>query len=334
MNTIAGVAARSGGHIIPCLTLIKQAKTQDTRILFFTSSTELDTTIGKEFPWITKQVKLTLENVPYKKPWRFPFFGLQCIASFFKSFYYLTYYKPTKLVSTGGYLSLPVCVAAKILRIPIELFELNAVPGKATRVLAPLATTLFTCFETTAHTVSKKCTLAPYPLRFNLQEAEPINKQKACETLKYNNAKKTVFVLGGSQGSTFLNVLLCNTLSSAPYEMFQIIHQTGHAHIKGLQEFYKALNITATVFDYQQNLAPYYQAADIVICRSGAGTLFETAFFKKKCITIPLETATNTHQVDNAYAIQKQHPELFTVIRQKELEQDSTLLLTTLLYQR
>ncbi len=334
MNTIAGVAARSGGHIIPCLTLIQKARNDDTQVLFFTSHTELDSTIGKQFPWITTRVELTLENVPYKRPWRFPLFALQCILSFFKSLYYLARSRPTKLVSTGGYLSLPVCLAAKMLWIPVELFELNAVPGKATRALAPLATTLFTCFETTALTVSKKCTLAPYPLRFDTQEAEPIHKQKACEALHYDSSKKTVLVLGGSQGSTFLNVLLCNTLSAAPYETFQIIHQTGHAHIQGLQEFYKTLNITATVFDYQQNLAPYYQAADIVICRSGAGTLFETAFFKKKCITIPLETATNTHQVDNAYAIQKQYPELFTVIRQKELEDDSTLLLTKLLYQQ
>lgn len=333
MNTIAGVAARSGGHIVPCLTLIQKARTEDTQVLFFTTSTELDTTIGKQFPWITKRIELTLENVPYKKPWRFPLFGLQCTVSFFKSLYYLARYKPAKLVSTGGYLSLPVCLAAKILRIPIELFELNAVPGKATRVLAPLATTLFTCFEITALTFSKKCTLAPYPLRFNLQDTEPIHKQKACIALQYDNTKKTVLVLGGSQGSTFLNVLLCNTLSAAPEKMFQIIHQTGHGHIQELKKFYKTLNMTAIVFDYQQNLTPYYQAADIIICRSGAGTLFETAFFNKKCITIPLETITNTHQVDNANAIKKQYPDLFTVIRQSELEKDSSLLLTTLLYQ-
>ena len=223
-------------------------------------------------------------------------------------------------------------MAAKVLRIPVELFELNVIPGKASRVLAPLSNALFTCFKATEKHFGRSCTLAPYPLRFTPDVIDATHKEKALENLHYDKTKKTLLILGGSQGSTFLNVQLCNTLSVAPPDTFQVIHQTGHAHIKELETFYKQLNIPAQVFAYKQDLIPYYQAADIVICRAGAGTLFETAFFKKQCITIPLEIASTSHQVDNAYAMQENHPQLFKVMRQKELENDSSLLLKSLLY--
>lgn len=329
---ICGVAARSGGHIIPCLTLIQKERSPNTKVLFFSSNLSLDETIGEQFPWITQRISLHLGNVPFKKPWLFPFFIIQFAHSFFKSLYYLIKWHPTKIVSTGGYLSIPVCIAAKVLRIPVELFELNVIPGKASKVLAPLSRTLFTCFKETQKHFNRSCTLAPYPLRFTSNVVNPNHKQKALETLGYDPSKKTLLILGGSQGSTFLNVQLCNTLSAAPLNTFQVIHQTGHAHIQKLQDFYKQLDIPSHVFAYKQDLTPYYQAADIVICRAGAGTLFETAFFKKKCITIPLEIVSTSHQIDNAYAMQKAHPDYFTVLRQKELESDSSLLLISLLY--
>ena len=112
----------------------------------------------------------------------------------------------------------------------------------------------------------------------------------------------------------------------------QIIHQAGNNEIKQLQLFYKQMHIPAQVFAYEQDLVPYYQAADIIICRSGAGTLFETAFFKKSCITIPLEIPGNSHQIDNAYAIQAMHPDFFTVLEQKEITKNPQALATQLLH--
>lgn len=325
-HTLAGVAARSGGHILPCLTLLEQEKTPTTQVLFFTSHTNLDTSIAKNYPWITTKVALNFENVPYKKPWLLPFFAVQFFVSFFKSFYYLAKHKPSKLVSTGGYVSIPVCLAARLLRIPVELFELNVIPGRAATLLAPLSSTVFTCFND-AHKYFKTAQLKEYPLRFSNTS---VSKQQALEQLAYTPEKKTLLILGGSQGSAFLNAQLCNTLSAFSKNTLQVIHQAGNNDIEALTAFYKAADIPAHVFAYEQDLAPYYQAADVVVCRAGAGTLFETAFFKKKCIVIPLEIASTTHQVDNAYAMQKQHPELFTVVRQTDLQEDASLLFKAL----
>jgi UDP-N-acetylglucosamine:LPS N-acetylglucosamine transferase len=62
------------------------------------------------------------------------------------------------------------------------------------------------------------------------------------------------------------------------------------------------------VFAYQENLAPLFCAADIVVSRAGAGAIFEINFFEKKCVLIPLQTKQTNHQLDNARAYAKQHP--------------------------
>ena len=88
-----------------------------------------------------------------------------------------------------------------------------------------------------------------------------------------------------------------------------------------MKSWYNAYNIRSVVFDFDQEIAAYYAAADVVICRSGSGSLFEVLFFNKTCITIPLETPTNKHQLANARAMINEHDQLFTMIRQKTIEQ-------------
>ena len=144
--------------------------------------------------------------------------------------------------------------------------------------------------------------------------------------------KKILLVLGGSQGSHFINTLCVNLFTEYPdlKNSVQIIHQTGAQNNNELITFYKNNSINAYVFEYLDQLENFYPAADVVICRAGAGTLFETVFFKKKCIVIPLETQSNTHQLDNANALQKHYQKNITILRQHELETTSSALFTAL----
>ena len=70
-----------------------------------------------------------------------------------------------------------------------------------------------------------------------------------------------------------------------------------------------------------------YSAADLIICRAGAGTLFEIKHFNKPCIIVPLETNTTTHQVDNAQAMSSEYPELFYMLKQKDIEENGNVLI-------
>jgi len=323
-NTHCFVAGRSGGHIIPALTLARQAreKNPETKILFFSTAKTLDKKIisAAQIDW---SIALTLENIPFKKFYLLPFFCWQLMRSFFCAFYHLKKRKPRTVVSTGGYVSIPVCIAAKLLRIPIELFELNVIPGKTTKFLAPLAKKIHICFEKTRSSLAqKKCELTQYPQRFSKNTT--LSREKVLKQFGFAPEKRTVLILGGSQGSLFINNLIKSWVqhNEPATSQIQLIHQAGAQDKTGWDVFYKTHNIPAIARDFFQNVQELYLVADLVICRSGAGSLFETLFFKKLCITIPLEIAQNDHQLYNALEMQKLHPDLFTVVRQAEIKKD------------
>jgi UDP-N-acetylglucosamine--N-acetylmuramyl-(pentapeptide) pyrophosphoryl-undecaprenol N-acetylglucosamine transferase len=323
------VAGHSAGHIVPCITYAQQELQTNQELLLFGTQNPLDRSIIKSQKNITKTIELPLEKVPGKRLYNYPSFIFNLIKTTIKTSYWLIKHRPQKIISTGGYISVPVCIIGWALRIPIELFELNAVPGKASKFIAPFATRIIVCFSQTKQFFKiKKTTVKPYPIRFTKKE---INKNKLLDDLKLSSNKKTVLVLGGSQGSEFINNTIQMFFSQHNlHDQLQVIHQTGSHSDKSVRDFYKHNNIDAAVFDYHSHLEDLYAAADIVICRSGAGTLFETISFNKPCITIPLETNLNTHQLDNARAMEHDYPKLVTVIRQKDIMQESSVLLESL----
>jgi len=323
-DTICFVAGRSGGHLIPALTLAEQLKEKNksTHITLFTTNTTLDKKIIQNNDTIDSCIFLNLGNIPYKKVSQYPLFFIALIISFVKSLFSLIKKRPQKVISMGGYISIPVCLAALILRIPIELFELNSSPGKAITFLSPLATTISICFAKAAEYLpTKKCKLRTYPIRFTTDE-----------NIKKTKTKTTVLVLGGSQGSVEINSLFKTWLLKNPqiHGNITIVHQTGANDKTNWKEFYEQLHIPAVSFDFNKNIKKYYQDSDIVLCRAGAGTLFETIFFKKKCITIPLETTTTAHQVDNAREISKLHPHLVTLLRKENIDKNINIFFNTL----
>jgi UDP-N-acetylglucosamine--N-acetylmuramyl-(pentapeptide) pyrophosphoryl-undecaprenol N-acetylglucosamine transferase len=211
------------------------------------------------------------------------------------------------------------------LRIPITLYSLDAVPGKAIQFLTPLATAIITPFATSQkYFPEHRCSVAPYPIKFNTK----IDQTTALQKLNLSPAKKTIAILGGSQGSLFLNQYMQQWINdpSFPANDIQIIHQTGSVDDTDWQQLYVSKNITAHVFSYHPDLALMYSAADLIICRAGAGTLFEIKFFGKPCIIIPLMTNTTTHQVDNARAMAEEYPEQFYMLTQNYVERNPKIL--------
>ena len=331
-KTICCVAGKSGGHIIPCLTIAhnNHAQNERTNILFFSANTPLDKTILSQNPSVSWHIMLQLSTRAgsfFTTMWR-------AFASFIISFFYLCKYKPEKIITTGGIVAIPTCIAGFILRIPITLYSLDAVPGKAIQFLTPLATSVVTCFATSQkYFPPHKCSVEPYPVKY--KNISITDMPMAQQSLGLSPNKKTIVVLGGSQGSIFLNECMKKLINEPSFnpETTQIIHQTGSLDSTDWKSFYASHNTTAHVFSYHPNLALMYSAADLIICRAGAGTLFEIKFFNKPCIIIPLKTNTTTHQVDNARAMSREYPELFCTIAQDDIENDFTLLFSALVDQ-
>lgn len=318
---ICYVAGKSGGHIIPAMTHAQAElnKNPESSILFFSTNSPLDRSIIKEFSFISFHKPLHLGNIPRKKLWLWPRFLLQLSIVLMQSAYSLIRYRPKKVVSTGGYISLPVCFVAWVLRIPVEVYELNVIPGAAAKVLSYIAQKTHCCFEKTVHFMPQKaaCKVSPYPVRYN--DSDKLSKQEACKLLGIVSDKRVILILGGSQGSRFVNdVVKKGVFCSKNKDKLHIIHQTGKNDVSSVKQCYQELGISSDVFAYRHDLSLYYSAADKIIARAGAGTLFEIAFFKKPAFIIPLEAATTGHQVDNAHAMVEQYPHYFTVARQSQ----------------
>lgn len=214
------------------------------------------------------------------------------------------------------------------MRIPITIYSLDAVPGKAIQFLTPFATSIVTCFASAQHYFpAQKCTVGTYPIKFT-EKDNIIDTFSARHALQLSPEKKTILVLGGSQGSLFLNECMKQLISNAEFAAndIQFIHQTGAADATDWHAFYASHNVNAHVFSYHPNLALMYAAADLIICRAGAGTLFEIKFFNKPCIIIPLSTVTTSHQIDNARAMSSEYPTLFYTLAQGDVEKEPALL--------
>lgn len=324
--TLCFVAGKSGGHLLPCITQAEKIIQADptSKIYLFSSGTDLDVKIMQKHMKIEHYIPACLDSIPYKKPWLFPLFIYNLAAYFINSIYKLSSIKPEKIISFGGLNSIPVCLAGKLLGIPFELYELNVEPGQSINFLSYFTDTIHICFTQTAeYFKNKKCILSPYPIRFTDND-RVYDKQSLLNTWNLSEDRKTIVILGGSQGSVFINQAIKNCLMNKDIaNKVQIIHQTGIHDQDNYKEFYESHDIPAVVFAYNEQLQNFYNLADLIICRAGAGTLFEVDFFCKPCIIIPLQTDLNDHQLKNAYAMENMRPEKFKVV----LQDDNTEIL-------
>jgi len=325
-KSICFVAGHSGGHIIPAISKTKQKleNNKDLKIIFISTNNVLDKKILQNHQFIKDQIFLPLKHTP-KKIFSIFKFIFYFTISFFKSIYVLKKYKCEQIVSMGGLISIPVCIAGKLLNIPIEIYELNVEPGKTINFLSKFTKKIKICYSETQNYFPKiECEKVDYPIRFN--SADKISQNSALNQIGFSLNRKTIFIVGGSQGSKYINNLIKNWIENEKnIENYQIVHQTGSLEILQWKHFYSNYQTPTIIFDYSDEMKNYYCAADLIICRSGAGTLAEILFFNKKCITIPLETKYTSHQIFNAQVMQKEYPDLFCMLKQNEIEQNNFL---------
>ncbi len=318
-HCVCFVAGKSGGHIIPALTLASRLKKENasTNIMFFTTESPLDASIIGRDATVDDHQVLTIGALT---GWySVPLVIVRMIVSFVKCFYRLLKQGPTEIISMGGLVSIPVVCAAWIIGIPVTLYEVNAIPGKAVKMLSYFSKRINVCFDSVRSLLPRyKICRVDYPVRFGTNDR--MHKEAARKQLHLSNDESVLLILGGSQGSKFLNTFaesyIRYRIGQPSSSKLVIIHQAGQHDREGLDNFYRSLGITCHVFAYQHDLAPYYAATDIAIARAGAGTIFELQFFGVKSLLIPLEATTTDHQLDNAYAIAAQRSDLFSVARQ------------------
>lgn len=202
-------------------------------------------------------------------------------------------FRPDLVFGVGGYVTGPVLLAARLLRIPIGIHEQNSVPGMANRWAGKLADRI--C-------ISLPC-IPPFPPARTVQTGNPVRQEilAAAGQEKPVAAMPTVLVLGGSQGAHRVNTLMMAAMEQlvAEHVPVRLIHQTGTADQESVAQCYQRLGIEAEVVPFIRDMAGVYARADLVVSRAGATTLAELAVMGLPTLLIPYPYAADNHQVTN-----------------------------------
>ena len=194
--------------------------------------------------------------------------------------------------ATGGYISAPTIVASKLLRIPIIIHESNLIPGMVTKYFGFLCNYVLLGFKkTNIYLKNCKTNFTGTPLR------EQFYKSNLLPEWVPKGKGPLLVVMGGSQGAKAINQILYESLEFLMKKKFRIVHITG--------EFYQKSGYVHNSKNYVQKkftneIAALIQNCDLVISRSGAGTINELIETEKPSILIPYPYSKNNHQEKNA----------------------------------
>ncbi|MDR1259918.1 MAG: UDP-N-acetylglucosamine--N-acetylmuramyl-(pentapeptide) pyrophosphoryl-undecaprenol N-acetylglucosamine transferase [Endomicrobium sp.] len=295
------VSSGTGGHIYPGLALAEEFKNKGHNIIFFINNNSISVKILKNSEF--KYIQFNIFKMPRKNPFLFVLFLFKMKFIFFKSIMQIIKIKPLVVIGTGGCITIPVLFASKILHKKIFIHEQNSIPGKANLLLNRIADETFISFRISKkYFKNKNTTFMIYPVRKDILLA---SREKALQKFKLNDRTTTILIFGGSLGAAKLNHIAYETFLNLSYKnKFQILHITGDDDYIIVKKNIKDSR-NYLVFKYMHDISNAYAVSDIVICRSGASTIFELKALNKPAILIPYPYATDNHQYHNAREIEK-----------------------------
>jgi len=290
----------TGGHLFPALAVSAAllARRPEARVLFVGASEGVEATIlprlGHAFRGLrVHQVK--------GRGWQAKLAALLALPSAVRQAARLLRESGARVVlGVGGYASVPTVLAARLLRIPAVIHEQNAYPGLANRCLARMASAVAVSFEAAAGFFpAGRVAVTGNPVR---HEIRPGDAAEARRKLTLAPERFTVLTFGGSQGAHRLNLGVVEALPrlTAQRAKIQFLHATGERDLARVRQAYEEGGFPARVEAFFQDMAVAYAAADFVIARAGAGTIFELAAVGKPALLVPYPYAANDHQRLNA----------------------------------
>jgi len=208
--------------------------------------------------------------------------------------------KPAILIGVGGYASVAGVVAALISRIPVVLYEQNAIPGLVNRVLFRFCHTMMLGFVSAEKHLSatSKTVVTGNVIRQDILRVEYQTHELPC-----------LLIMGGSQGAMFLNEtvpLACQNLANKG-KKFRVLHLVGAGvgRIEKVKKMYDESNIQADVANYSKDMPSMFTQASLMMARAGAMTVCEAAAVGMPSLFVPLPWAADNHQYFNALAMKE-----------------------------
>lgn len=321
-----------GGHFSPALSLIEQLAGNEIFVIGRKYTFEGDKTESYEYKVCAGRHITFIELRTGRLQRRF---STHTVPSLLKTSYgyiqallILRKIKPDIVVGFGGYVSLPVCFAARHLRIPILIHEQTQGAGLANRIIGRFATKVALSFEASRKYFSpKKIVMTGNPIRSEVFEIK--------EKIKIDTTKPLLYVTGGSGGSHAINLLIGALLDKLLMH-YSIIHQTGDSSFNDYERLAEQKNRLPDMlkdryvvqrFISLEEIGWVMKHANLIISRSGINTVSELLTLHKKSILIPLPHGQKNEQMANAQLAKNEG--IAEILEQSEATPDKLLSLIT-----
>ena len=278
----------SGGHVIPALILYEHLSSE-TNIIFSIDKRGLKY-IDKDLHSIEIIDTPKLNNI-----FLLPYNLIMILFLTLKSLFILKKREIKNIFSIGGYMSIPLILAGKILKLDIYLLEPNQVLGRANKFYLKLSKKIF-CY-------TDQIKNFPDNFKDKMIIIKPLVRKQIYNLLlspRVDN-KFNILIVGGSQGaSIFDNNLKNSIINIAKKNSIKIFQQTNEKNISYLRNFYSKNGIENEIFSFNKNFTEIIQQADLCITRAGASTLAELSVLNIPFIAVPLPKSKDNHQFENA----------------------------------
>jgi len=288
----------TGGHLFPALSIGKELQKNKIDVQYIGSKYGIEKQIFENSNLNYHLLNITgiKRDFSFKSLYLNFLFPFRFVLSYLKSLFIINSIKPSIIIGTGGYASGLPLIAGIHLNIPTVIQDQNSVPGLITRTLHNKTTRIYLAYKVAKEKLNKrKCIVTGNPMKSELVK---YNKAKALRELNLNKTKKTILILGGSQGASPLNNHFTKNIEFYLNNDIQIIWQCGYKDYKYLLN--KDYNHNIVIKPFINNMSQIYSASDIVIARAGAISISELCYMSKAMILIPYPYASDNHQSLNA----------------------------------
>lgn len=299
MKKIAILASGTGGHIYPALSIANEYIIRGYKILWIGTPNGLEDKIVNDPHNITME-KIDSQGVRGKSIFKKIISLLYIFRSVAQSLAIFKKHKPCMVFGFGGYVSVSSSFAAFLLSIPVVVHEQNAIAGTANKINYLFAKRVYETFPLSFNKNSKKIIHTGNPVRTSFNTlTKPENKYTD------NKSLINILVMGGSQGSKFLNKTMPFAFSHFHEKNISIKHITGSKDHESVINKYCEYNLDADVITYSNNIGLLYDWSDLVVCRAGSTSISELATIGRASLLVPFPFATDDHQLLNANYLAK-----------------------------
>ncbi|NLK75891.1 MAG: undecaprenyldiphospho-muramoylpentapeptide beta-N-acetylglucosaminyltransferase [Clostridiales bacterium] len=299
MKRIVLTGGGTAGHVTPCIALLPRLKENGYDIHYIGSYDGIERKLIEEYhlPYhgiSSGKLRRYFDIKNFTDPFR-------VIKGYYEAKKLLKELKPNIVFSKGGFVTVPVVLAAKKHKIPVIIHESDMTPGLANKIAIPSATKVCANFpETLSYLPADKAILTGTPIRKELFAG---NKLRGLDYCGFSANKPVIMIIGGSSGSRVINEVIRGMLPTLLRD-YQIIHLCGKGNLD------KKLNNTPgyAQFEYsKKELSDLFAAADLVISRAGANAICEILALRKPHILIPLpKSSSRGDQILNAESFERQ----------------------------